>query len=188
MPQTKHIRRIAVEEKTMRSFISPRRTVARRAASVALIVVASTAFWAQSSTGRTSSPFAEFFGSWRGSGQVIGADGHSDRIRCRATYAKSGSGEALSQSLVCASDSYRFDIHSYVVAADDGVQGYWQETTRNVTGHLTGQLESGRFEGSISGTGFTAQLSLKTIGHKQAVSITPQGGDIAKVDIVLSRD
>jgi hypothetical protein len=31
-------------------------------------------------------------------------------------------------------------------------------------------------------------MSLKATGRRQAVSITPQGGDIARVDIVLSRE
>jgi hypothetical protein len=118
----------------------------------------------------------------------VGADGHSERINCRATYSESNDGQALSQSLVCASDSYRFDVHSYVVADGRDVQGHWEETTRNVTGQLSGRVEDGRFDGSIVGPAFTAQMSLKTTGRRQAVSITPQGGDIAKVDIMLSRE
>jgi hypothetical protein len=140
--------------------------------------VASGALWAQVGMAHTSSPFAAFFGSWRGSGRVVGSDGHSERINCRATYSESNGGEALSQTLVCASDSYRFDVRSYVVADGRDVQGHWEETTRNVTGQLSGQVEDGRFDGSIAGPAFTAQMSLKT----------PQAGDIAEVDIVLSRE
>jgi hypothetical protein len=150
--------------------------------------VASGALWAQVGMAHTSSPFAAFFGSWRGSGRVVGSDGHSERINCRATYSESNGGEALSQTLVCASDSYRFDVRSYVVADGRDVQGHWEETTRNVTGQLSGQVEDGRFDGSIAGPAFTAQMSLKTTGRRQAVSITPQAGDIAEVDIVLSRE
>ena len=76
-------------------------------------------------------PFAKFDGSWRGSGQVVGDDGKRERITCRAHYSIPPSGMALSQSLVCASDSYRFEVQSDVVVTDGhSVQGTWQETTR----------------------------------------------------------
>jgi hypothetical protein len=165
-----------------------RRSCAQSGALLALMIVASGALWAQAGVAHTSNPFAAFFGSWRGSGHVVGSDGHSERINCRATYSESNGGETLAQSLVCASDSYRFDVHSYVVADGRDVQGHWEETTRNVTGRLSGQVEDGQFDGSIAGPTFTAQMSLKTTGRRQAVSITPRGGDIAKVDIVLSRE
>jgi hypothetical protein len=93
---------------------------------------------------------------------------------------------SLTQSLVCASDSYRFDIHSSVVADGESVQGDWQEATRNVSGSLKGSIQNGIFEGSVEGSGFTAQLSLRTNGHKQSVVIVPRGADIQKVDIALT--
>jgi hypothetical protein len=172
----------------MTIFVSLRCPHAQLGLWPALIIAASAALGPQVSAAHTINPFAEFFGTWRGYGHVIVSDGRSERISCRATYSTSGGGEALSQSLVCASDSYRFDVHSYVVADDRGVEGYWQEATRDVTGHLTGQVEGGNFEGAIAGPTFTAQLSLKTTGRKQAVTIAPRGGDIVKVDIVLSRE
>ena len=79
-------------------------------------------------------------------------------------------------------------MRSNVVADGDKVQGQWQETTRNVTGNVLGQVADGDFEGNVSGPGFTAELSLKMTGRKQAVNITPHGGDIANVAIVLSHD
>jgi hypothetical protein len=170
------------------SGVLRQRSCAAPGSMLALMIIASGALWAQVGMAHTSSPFAAFFGSWRGSGRVVGSDGHSERINCRATYSESNGGEALSQTLVCASDSYRFDVRSYVVADGRDVQGHWEETTRNVTGQLSGQVEDGRFDGSIAGPAFTAQMSLKTTGRRQAVSITPQAGDIAEVDIVLSRE
>jgi hypothetical protein len=161
---------------------------AYRGALLALIISGSGVLGQQVSAAHTINPFVDFFGSWRGTGHVVTSDGHSERIACRANYSESGGGKALSQSLVCASDSYRFDVHSYVIENDRGVEGYWQEATRNVTGQLTGEVAAGRFEGSIAGPSFTAHLSLRADGRKQAVSITPQGGDIVRVDIILSRE
>src|SRR5260370_12692649 len=116
---------------------------------LALMIVASGALWAQAGMAHTSNPVAKFLGGWRGSGHVVGSDGRSERINCRATYSESNDGEALSQSLVCASDSYRFDVRSYVVADVRAVQGHWEGTTRNVTGQLSGHAADWRFEGRI---------------------------------------
>ena len=154
---------------------------ARIAASVAVL-------WPHTGVARSEGPFSRFSGAWRGSGEVVGSDGTRERIACRANYDIASGGAALSQSLVCASDSYRFDVRSNVVADGDKVQGQWQETTRNVTGNVLGQVADGDFEGNVSGPGFTAELSLKMTGRKQAVNITPHGGDIANVAIVLSHD
>jgi hypothetical protein len=136
---------------------------------------------------QSAGPFAKFDGNWRGSGQVTGADGRHERISCRAAYSIPPSGAALSQSLVCASDSYRFQVQSDVVVIDGhSVQGRWQETTRNATGELLGQVSDGQFRGTVTGPGFTAEISIRMNGSKQAVVITPHGSNVANVDIVLS--
>jgi hypothetical protein len=155
-----------------------------------LATVALMALLAQPQIGAAQSegPFARFVGSWRGSGQVVGRNGNHERITCRGSYSVSEKGEALSQRLICASDSYRVDISSYIVADGRSVQGHWQEATRQVQGNLTGQVADGNFEGSVAGVGFTAEIQLRTNGRKQQVTISPQGGDVAKADIVLSRE
>lgn len=144
-------------------------------------------FCPQLALAQPEGPFSVFSGSWRGSGEVVGTDEKHERITCRAKYLVSSSGDSLSQALVCASDSYRFDVRSDVFAVGPQVRGQWQETTRNVAGNLVGRVSNGRFEGNISGPGFTAEMSVRSTGRKQEVDISPHGGDVAKVDIVLSR-
>lgn len=142
----------------------------------------------QAGMAQSIGPFAKFDGSWRGSGFVVGTNGARERITCRASYSIPPSGAAVSQSLVCASDSYRFEVQTDAVVADGhSVQGSWQEMTRHATGDLVGQVSDGQFEGEVAGTGFTAKISIRMAGAKQAVTITPHGGDVGKVDIVLSR-
>jgi hypothetical protein len=136
---------------------------------------------------KSEGPFASLSGNWHGSGRVTATNGTSERISCRATYTVSPDGINLSQSLVCASDSYRFDIRASVFSDGQSLTGTWQETTRNASGNLTGQIDGGSIETTVSGPGFTAGLSLKTSSHKQVVSIRPQGMEIAKVDITLTR-
>jgi hypothetical protein len=143
--------------------------------------------WPLVGMAHSDGPFSKFSGNWRGAGQVVGTDGHREQVRCRAGYSLSHSGEALTQALVCASDSYRVDINSQVVAEGHRVQGHWQEATRQVQGDRSGQVVEGWFDGSVIGPGFTAQVSLRSNGRKQVVNIRPNGGDIADVEVVLSR-
>ena len=130
--------------------------------------------------------FGPFLGTWKGNGEVTSNDGHKERITCRATYSASDGGASLTQSLVCAGDSYRFQVESYVEASGQNLKGHWEETTRNVEGQLTGQLSGGHFEGTIQGAAFSAQMSLNATEKQQLVSIKPQGASFTSVDIVLS--
>jgi hypothetical protein len=141
--------------------------------------------WPVIALAQSEGPFARFAGLWRGSGEVVGADGHREQIRCSAAYSISDDGDALTQTLVCASDSYRVEINTYVVAEHQNVQGHWEEKTRNISGHITGRIADGQFEGAVVGTGFTAELRLRSNGRKQNVTIRPHGGDIADVEVVL---
>jgi len=137
---------------------------------------------------QSDGPFAIFSGNWRGSGQVTGTNGNRERIACRANYTVTSGGQALSQSLTCASDSYRFDVRSSVDNDGDDVRGEWEETTRNVKGNLLGQIANGQFDGKITGSGFSAEMSLRASDGKQQVSITPHGANVSKVEIELSRE
>jgi len=137
---------------------------------------------------QSPSPFANYEGKWNGSGEVIGIDGNREHIRCRATYEISENGSALSQTLLCASASYRVDVDSYVVAHGQNAEGYWHEATRQVQGSFVGHIANGVFEGAVTGPSFTAQLLLKAAGGKQTVDIKPQGANVAEVQVELSRD
>ena len=132
-------------------------------------------------------PFRPFLGSWQGSGAITTNDGRREPIGCRATYEGGDGDQSLTQSLVCASDSFRLNIQSSASAQGGQLQGQWQETTRNVQGALTGEIASGDFEGTVSGPGFTAQISIRAGGRRQVVHIAPSAGDIRSVDISLSK-
>ena len=142
---------------------------------------------AQHALAMAASPFQKFIGAWSGAGQIVGSNGHRESIRCRAEYAEAKDGSALNQAIVCASESFKLDIKSYVEASGDSIRGYWNETARDLTGHLTGRIAEGRFEGEISAPAFTAAVSLTSNGRSQAVSIKPRGGDVSDVRIELRR-
>lgn len=137
---------------------------------------------AQAETG----PFSGYQGSWTGSGTIATTNG-SERIRCRASYAVDGSGVSLRQNLTCASDSYKFQVMSDVIAQGGRLSGSWSETTRNATGSLSGTVADGKFRANVAAGVFNAGISVDASPNRQTVTITPRGVDIQRVSVVLQR-
>jgi hypothetical protein len=154
------------------------------------LIFATLAFCAASLCGSTSyaqsGPFASLAGVWSGSGSIMLDDGSSERIRCRATYAVGEGGNGLNQSLTCASDSYKFDLRSSVVAEGGSLSGTWSESSRGVSGNLQGHIAGGNFQVVASAPGFTANITLTTRGNKQSVVIKSDSS-IRGATISLSR-
>jgi hypothetical protein len=142
--------------------------------------VSSSASYAQ------SGPFAGMAGNWSGSGTVTLDDGSAERLRCRATYAVGAGGNGLNQSLTCASDSYKFNLASNVIAQGGVLSGTWSESSRGINGNLEGRASGGSFQVVASAPGFTANLSLTTRGNKQSVVIKSDSA-FRSASISLSR-
>ena len=133
-------------------------------------------------------PFGGLSGSWSGAGTVSVSNGTSERIRCRAVYSVTPSGEKLHQELRCASDSYKFEVDSNVISdSSGGLSGTWTETTRQVTGAVSGRVSPGLINTSVRGPAFSATLAVQTKGDRQAVSIRPQGTEIQSISIEMRR-
>lgn len=133
-------------------------------------------------------PFTGLAGYWSGGGTIRMTNGASERIRCRATYAVNSAGNALNQSLRCASASYLLEISSNVIAQGGTVSGTWGEATRNVSGSVSGQARGSDIRANVAGAGFSAALDVRTRGGEQSVTIRPQAGtDVAGVSIVLHK-
>jgi hypothetical protein len=116
-----------------------------------------------------SGPFAAMAGRWAGGGTVGLDDGSTERIRCRATYAVAG--PQMQLNLLCASDSYKFDLQGDIVDQGGAIAGTWSESNRGVTGTLQGRGAAGSFQVVASAPGFNAQISLTTRGNRQSVVI-----------------
>jgi hypothetical protein len=132
-------------------------------------------------------PFDGYQGAWSGAGSIATTSG-SERIRCRAVYSVGEQGSSLRQSLICASDSYRFEVVSSVSANGGRLSGSWNETTRGVAGQLTGNASDGHFSANVSGAGFAATISVASSRSRQSVTITPRGSDVTKVSMVLQKN
>jgi len=112
-------------------------------------------------------PFAGLTGRWSGGGTVSLDDGSTERIRCRAAYAVAG--PRLAMTLLCASDSYRFELQANAVAEGADISGTWSEASRGVTGTLQGRGGGGNIDVTASAAGFDARISLTTRGNRQSV-------------------
>ncbi len=132
-------------------------------------------------------PFAGLEGAWSGNGTILVGDSGTERIRCRASYAVDGGGNNLHQTIRCASDSYRFDLSSSVIAEGSRLTGAWQEATRNVGGNIEGRVGRGQYSAVVTGVGFSASLSMVTRGNKQSISISSKDTDLKGVQITLAR-
>ena len=167
----------------------PGRTI-RAFAGVRWLLVAAIALLAASVSGTAtyaqSGPFTGMAGNWSGGGTVTLDDGSTERIRCRASYAVGAGGNGLNQNLLCASDSYKFDLRSNVMAEGGSLSGTWSESSRGINGTLEGRGGNGNFQVLASAAGFNANISLTTRGNRQSVVIRSES-QFRGASISLSR-
>ena len=114
-----------------------------------------------------SGPFAALAGTWNGGGTVTLDDGSKERLRCRASYEPAG--PSMNMTLTCASDAYKFQLVANVVDQGGGISGSWTETSRAVSGTLSGRGAGGNFEVTASAATFNANISLRTVGNRQSI-------------------
>lgn len=142
--------------------------------------------WSGPSHAQAGGPFAGMAGVWSGGGTVTLDDGSTERIRCRATYAVGAGGNGMQQTLTCASDSYKFNLSSNVMAQGSAISGTWSESSRNINGAIEGRASGGAIQVVANAPGFTAQISLTTRGNKQSVVIRAES-QFKGAQISLSR-
>jgi hypothetical protein len=153
---------------------------------VAAAMLASMAVFPATAAG----PFAEFPGSWSGTGKIRVQGQSPERLRCKANYrARGSSGTQIDLQLSCDSDSYKFDLVGDF-EADDGnkLTGHWTENSRNVGGSAIGTVRGDRMQIHIESSAFSANLTLTTKGKSQKISFDAHGGgQVVDSSITLSR-
>jgi hypothetical protein len=152
----------------------------------AVVAFFMTTLAAPTSYAQSSGPYAGMAGKWAGGGTVTLDDGSIERIRCRASDAVGAGGAGLNMTLVCASDSYRFDLRGSVISERGALSGTWSESTRGVNGALRGRGGNGNFQVVATAGGFTAQLSVTTRGNRQTIGIQADSG-FRDATITMSR-
>ena len=136
---------------------------------------------------RADGNFAGLEGAWSGAGSAKLSDGSTAPLRCRATYAVSGGGDHLDQTLACASGRQSFAFRIALDQTNGAILGDWQELTRQVQGGVSGQVGRGRLDIVARGQGFSAQASVVTRGGRQSLAIAASGGGFSSATIVLRR-
>jgi len=131
--------------------------------------------------------FDHLTGSWAGSGSIMLNTGARERILCRATYAASGGGMSLRLDLKCASDGFKFELHSDLSSADGSITGVWSEGTRRVSGSVTGKGTYERVDLTAVSTTFSALLTVITRGNRQNVTIRSPGSEMQEVTFSMTR-
>jgi hypothetical protein len=137
--------------------------------------------------GAGAATIADLTGRWSGWGSIQMSNGSTEQVKCIATYFANGPG--LQQNLRCASQSYKIDAVAKLKVVNGVVSGDWEERTYAAAGSVAGRLNGANnsFNLSIQGPAFSAAMAVVTNDCKQTISITPQGFDISRISIGLSK-
>ena len=156
--------------------------------SLTAAAVAGLLFFGADEARSQAGPFAALHGSWSGGGMIRRSNGGSERIRCRSTFETPG-GSNLALRLRCASDSYNIDLSAVVAYEGGAISGSWQETTRSVSGSISGQTSGGgtHVQAVASAPGVTSNITLTTRGNHQSVSIVTPGAEVPEVTVTQER-
>jgi hypothetical protein len=127
-------------------------------------------------TSAAAGPFAEFPGSWDGTGKIRIGD-KTERIRCKATYSLQGSSESnIELRLTCTSDSYKFDLTGHFQADEsNNISGNWSEISRGVAGSASGTARGDRFQIHVDSAPISGNIIMVTRRSSQSVTIDTIG-------------
>ena len=132
--------------------------------------------------------FANFSGSWSGSGQMRLEGGRTEALRCKAYYTDKSGGTSLGISLRCASSASKVELRANLVANGSRVTGNWEERQFNVAGRATGSAGGNQISLAINGGGLDGSMSVTTTGSRKTVSISTQNATLKGIQIGLARD
>jgi hypothetical protein len=151
----------------------------------AIIPFALVALVALSPIAAADTLFDNLLGSWAGSGQIRYDDGQSEGIRCNAYY--KGGGEKLQLAIRCRSQTTEVEIRGQLTAQGDKLTGTWEERTFNASGDASGRLAGGKMSLSVTGGGFSGNMSVTSAGAKQVVTISTEGIRMRSVNVTLGK-
>ena len=137
-----------------------------------------------------SGPFAEFAGSWSGSGTLRPENGASERIRCNASYRPGGRNQ---QELNCSSAA----PVTVTISISPGSSARTNKTRSAAAGlsaaaapgaRPSAMAQGDRLQLHIESAGFAADVVMVTRNRRQSVNIDSHGaGQIVKATITLNR-
>ena len=155
-----------------------------RALTATVFMLAATSTYSQN-----ANPFMKFGGNWTGNGLIHLSNGTKERIRCKGGFTTSDlfSISSMKMDLLCAGDSYKFELQSELKHNSGEISGTWSEMTRGFNGEVTGKINGDQIHAVAASQMFNATLELINLGDKQQVRITSPGSEITDVLIGLNR-
>jgi hypothetical protein len=91
--------------------------------------------------------------------------------------------------LLCASDSYKFDLTANVAYQGGAISGSFQEATRSLGGGISGRStgEGRQVQAVAQAPGVTSNITLMTRGNHQSVSIVTPGAEVPEITVSLEK-
>jgi hypothetical protein len=132
---------------------------------------------ADSPSAQSIAPFNRLAGQWSGSGTIELTNGRREPIRCKAAYDVLGGQRQLQLNIRCASDSYNFDLRASATYSAGSLSGTWSESTRLVSGTISGKADGDHIHVVAQAASFSASLALTTHGARQSVVIRAHSAD-----------
>lgn len=132
-------------------------------------------------------PIEELTGYWSGGGSVSLANGKTERVKCQVVYKADGASQ-VRQTMRCASADYSINALAELRVKGNQVSGTWEEKTYAAKGAVSGRYGSDGFVLSIQGANFSAAMNVTLANCKQSLNISPQGLDVTRVSIALSKE
>lgn len=133
-----------------------------------------------------ASPFERLAGSWTGGGRVTFEGGQTERLRCNARYASSGSGNRLDLTIRCASPATSFELRGDLAYRGGRVSGNWQERTLGASGRAAGRATAGSIVMRISGAA-SGSMSVALSGRAQTVTVSTVDTALRGINMSLRR-
>jgi hypothetical protein len=134
-----------------------------------------------------SGPFSELAGTWRGDGTVIYTDGSRESLHCRSDYQVAADGNALQQTMRCATAGFSFIISAQLSHSGGALSGQWSESAYNQSGQVTGRAAPGQVRATVRAADFGANIAVNTREGLQQYSVRSEGTRVAEVVIRLRR-
>ncbi len=148
------------------------------AALAALLALAGAAPAAQPS-------FKGLAGSWSGGGTITLEGGAKEKVRCSGSA--SGGANTLSQSIRCASTSYRFVISSSLRLEGSSVRGNFSESQYGFDASVFGKATANGFRLSLRGNTVSASGSVSGSPTSQSINLSLAGTKVRRVSINLRK-
>ncbi|MFM9849899.1 MAG: hypothetical protein ACKVP3_22430 [Hyphomicrobiaceae bacterium] len=159
---------------------------ARLKAPLKIAAVVAIATFAPHVSASAASPFDRLAGSWTGGGRVTFEGGQSERLRCNARYASSGSGNRLDLTIRCASPATSFELRGDLAYRGGRVSGNWQERTLGASGRAAGRANAGSIVMRISGSA-SGSMSVALSGGAQTVTVSTVDTALRGINVSLRR-